>query len=107
MLVRLETALDILEQHNIGFLPMSSKKGAFFVFKYNSLSSKMSRLSKSKKTYEEKAPPEKGCDIVVLSKSDLTLRVHYPEENPKNALDDITRTMNHLELFKGIERENL
>jgi hypothetical protein len=36
---------------------------------------------------------------------DLTMRVHYPEENPVGALDDVVRVMAHIGIFDGIKQK--
>ncbi len=41
--------------------------------------------------------------ICHLSKSTLRLSVKYPEENPDEAVRDITKALVHLDVFKDIE----
>ncbi len=41
-------------------------------------------------------------DTLVLSHSDIHFITHYPEDNPINAINDITERLAHIGAFNGI-----
>tara|TARA_Y100000310_G_C20263503_1_gene614722 strand:- start:300 stop:470 length:171 start_codon:yes stop_codon:yes gene_type:complete len=38
--------------------------------------------------------------------SDISFEEHYPKENPKEAIHDVTRTLAYIGVFDGIEQQN-
>jgi len=41
-------------------------------------------------------------NVYRLSHSDIVFDCHYPDENSENAIDDITKGLNHIGVFEGI-----
>ncbi|MDD3066322.1 MAG: hypothetical protein PHO48_00610 [Candidatus Gracilibacteria bacterium] len=47
----------------------------------------------------------KHAERIVSNRSEIILRAHYPEDNPKETLEGITNALSQMGVFDGIDKK--